>query len=256
MATLNFIDISSHQKGMDLETVFSQNDLQGVIVKSTEGTSYVNSYCDPWVQWLIKNDKPWGFFHYLNGNDAVKEANYFVKNCQNYFGDGMPAADYESRVVNTYGSIYLLKFLKEVYALTGIKPFVYCNLGVIQADQSGFREIVEYGFPLWLAQYYYTKDTTIGNNIMQVGSYYPFDRITMHQYSEHGRINGYSGYVDLDIFYGDRSDWESLLSGTHKPIPEPPQSPENEWIMEGIEYWEGEKAEIQQKIDKLKKKLV
>ena len=251
---LNFIDISSHQQGMNLESVFSQNDLHGVIVKSSEGVRYVNPYCDPWVQWLIKNDKPWGFYHYLKHDNAIREAQFFVEHCKNYFGHGMPAADYEGSIVNNYGSIYLRDFLKEVYNLTGIKPFVYCNLGVIQSDQSGFKEIVDCGYPLWLAQYYYTKETTLGKNILQVGSYYPFDTITMHQYSEKGKLIGYSGYVDLDIFYGNRSNWDQLLSGS------PPQSddtiPENEWLLEAIEYWENEKKEIEKKIDNLKRKLV
>ena len=259
MPSMNFIDISSHQQGMNLDAVFSQNELDGVMVKSTEGTKYVNPCCDPWVQWLIKNDKPWGFYHYLNHDNAVKEAQFFVEHCKNYFGHGMPAADYEGSIVNNYGSIYLLKFLKEVYSLTGVKPFVYCNLGVIQSDTTGFKEIVDNGFPLWLAQYYYTKETTLGKNILQVGSYYPFPKITMHQYSEKGIIGGYSGKVDLDIFYGDRADWEVLLSSAveEKPIPENPggEVSEYEWIMDGIEYWESVKRDIQFKIDKLKDRL-
>ena len=259
MDSLNFIDIADYQRGMDLDTVFSQNDLHGVIVKATEGTSYVNKYCDPWVQWLIEHKKPWGFYHYLNSSDPVKEAKYFVENCKNYFGHGLPAADYEGRIVNEYGSIYLLKFVREVYSLTGVKPLVYCNLGVIQSDISGFKEIVDAGFSLWLAQYYYTRETTLGSNIMQVGSYYPFEKITMHQYSEKGKLNGYSGgYVDLDIFYGDYNDWNFLVSGT-KPIDNVPDvpdvNPDKTWILDGIAYWENELAEIQKKIVNLRSRL-
>ncbi len=45
--SLNFIDISSWQAGLDLAAVFAQNPLDGVIVKATEKINYVNPHCDP-----------------------------------------------------------------------------------------------------------------------------------------------------------------------------------------------------------------
>lgn len=221
--SLNFIDISSYQADINLDAVFAQNPIDGVIVKSTEGTSYVNPYCDKWVQWCIRNNKPWGFYHYLNSHDPVAEAKYFVKHCLNYFGDGLPAADYEGNIVSAYGTYYLRKFLETVYAETGVKPLVYCNLSTIQSDVNGFRSIADDGYPLWLAQW-------IGGisgfqpNPPQKGSYEPFKKISVHQYTDRGNLNGFSGALDLDIFYGSIDDWQQLVGKTPKPTPEPTPS--------------------------------
>ena len=218
---LNFIDIASYQSGINLEAVFNQNPLDGVIVKSTEGTGYVNPYCDKWVQWLIANDKPWGFYHFLNGKEPVTEAQYFVKNTINYFNDGVPVADYEGDIVAKYGTIYLRRFVETVYEETGVKPMVYCNLSTIQGDVNGFWAIANDGYPLWLAQWASARDQ-IGFNPTpwQGGSYAPFKQITMQQYTDHGKLNGYSGYLDLDLFHGEAEDWYKL-AGRIAPAPEP-----------------------------------
>ena len=224
--SLNFIDISSYQSDLNLESVFAQNPIDGVIVKATEGISYVNSFCDKKVQWLIKNDKPWGFYHYLNSKDPVAEAKYFVQHTQNYFNDGLPCADYEGDIVQRYGTYYLKRWLETVYAETGVKPLVYCNLSTIQADVNGFRTIAQEGYPLWLAQW-------IGNitNFVpkppQSGSFVPFTKITVHQYTDKGRLNGYPRNLDLDIFYGDANDWYTLAGkdGT-QPKPQPTPVPD------------------------------
>lgn len=244
---MNFIDISSHQEGIDLELVFSLNPLDGIIVKSTEGQGYVNPCCDRWVQWCIRNGKPWGFYHYLNSSDPVAEAKYFVKHTLNYFKDGLPAADYEGNIVTAYGTYYLRRWLETVYAETGVKPMVYCNLSTIQADVNGFRSIANDGYPLWLAQWM-GNITDFQPNPPQKGSYEPFKKLWMHQYTDRGKINGFSRALDLDVFYGTVEDWNQLAGKGTEPVPEPV----SDWLLDWIEYLEEEKTRIQTKIDELK----
>ena len=220
---LNFIDIASWQAGINLDMVKMQNPLHGIIVKATESTSYVNPYCDKWVQWAIKNNMPWGFYHFLKHHDPVEEAKYFVKHTTNYFRDGVPIADFEADIVANYGTMYLRKFLETVYAETGIKPLVYCNLSTIQGDVNGFRPIAEGGYKLWLAQWASSKDQNgFNQSPWRSGSIAPYTELTMHQYTDHGKLNGYNGYLDLDLFYGDLSDWNKLAGKTNpEPAPEP-----------------------------------
>ena len=231
--SLNFIDISSHQSDIDLDTVFGQNPLDGIIVKSTEGQGYVNPYCDRWVQYCIRNGKPWGFYHFLNSHDPVAEAKYFVKHTLNYFGDGLPAADYEGNIVTAYGTYYLRRFLETVFAETGIKPLVYCNLSTIQNDVNGFRSISEEGYPLWLAQWA-GNITNFTPNPWQKGSYEPFKKLTVHQYTDRGNLNGFSGALDLDIFYGTVEDWRQLAGKGDKPTPEPVPDTGRDAIIDAI----------------------
>ena len=256
--TLNLIDIASYQSNIDLAAVFAQNPLHGVIVKATEGLGYVNPNCDKWVQWLRKNGKLWGFYHYLNGSDPRTEAERFVRDTKNYFGEGVPVADYEGQIVSSYGTYYLRRFLETVYELTGVKCLVYCNLSTIQGDVNGFRQIAADGYCLWLAQYassnpqYGFRETP-----WQQGSYAPFPRITMHQYSDHGRLSGYGGNLDLDIFYGDSLTWKALAAKI-PAIPQTPAEPapepvsEQDWLQDWIDYLQAEIDEKQAKIDELK----
>ena len=244
------IDIASYQADINLETVFAQNPLDGLIIKATEGTSYVNyPYCDRWVQYCRRNGKPWGFYHYLCGHDPVNEAKYFVKHCKNYFGDGLPCADYEGEIVNATdgGTYYLRKFLEECFKETGVRPMVYCNLSTIQCDVNGFRMIAQDGYPLWLAQWI-GNITNFQPHPPQSGSFAPFERITMHQYSDKGRLSGYNKNLDLDIFYGDIEDWNQLAGKSDTPEP----APQDDWLADWIEYLEEEKQRIQAKIDELK----
>ena len=219
--SLNFIDIASWQAGINLDMVKANNPLDGIIVKATQSTNYVNPYCDKWVQWAIQNNLPWGFYHFLDHHDPIEEAKYFVKHTQNYFNDGVPIADYEGNIVASYGTYYLRRFLETVYSETGIKPMIYCNLSTVQGDVNGFRTIADNGYKLWLAQWASAAEQ-IGFNPTpwQKGSYAPFDRITMQQYTDHGKLNGYSGYLDLDVFFGDLNDWNKLAGKEAEPIPD------------------------------------
>ena len=232
--SLNFIDISSWQAGIDLAAVFAQNPLDGIIVKSTEKTTYVNPYCDKWVQWCIQHDKPWGFYHFLNGSDPVAEARFFVQHTQNYFRDGVPVADYEGSIVAAYGTYYLKRFVETVFQETGVKPMIYCNLSTIQADVNGFRSIASEGYPLWLAQWA-GGVTNFQPHPWQQGSYAPFTKLTMHQYSDCGKLAGYAGNLDLDIFYGDLNDWDTLAGKDGSaPSPAPAPDPVSDEIAKAI----------------------
>lgn len=259
---LNFIDISSWQADIKLDEVFRQNPLDGVVVKATGGTKYVNPKCDPWVQWLIKNGKPWGFYHYLDDDNksesGKKEAEYFVENCLNYFGDGMPFADYEGNALKL-GTGYLFEFLETVKSMTGCTPGVYTSLSVIQ-DQD-FREIAAAGYPLWLAQYASSIARMNFDSIpYQQGSYAPFEKIVMHQYSPAGKLNGYNGNLDLDKFYGTREDWDLMTASIKNDYPpildDGPEEPDKkQWIRDEIEFLEGEKANIQNRINYYTRRL-
>lgn len=221
MDTMNFVDISSWQIMMNLENLFRDNpELDGAIVKSSGGSGYIQTTCDPWVQTLMKLGKPWGFYHFLDddyrGAGGAVEARFFVEHCENYFGRGVPIADYEYPAKN-HGTGYLKDFLDTVYSLTGVKPMVYCSLSLLY--EQDFTDIAASGYPLWIAQYANTATTGIQETPWQKGSVYPFDRYWMHQYSGTGRLNGYKGDLDLDKFYGTKEDWEALVSGTMSSTP-------------------------------------
>ena len=74
--TLKVIDISSHQTveqaGMD--------GIDGVIVKATQGTTYINPKCNPQYQLAKLKGRLLGVYHYAGGGDPIAEADFFLKN--------------------------------------------------------------------------------------------------------------------------------------------------------------------------------
>lgn len=216
--SMNLIDIASYQGGMNLEEMFQKNPaLDGVIVKATEGVGYVNPYCDWWVQTLRRLGRPWGFYHYLSGGDPIAEADYLWKNTKNYFGEGIPCADYEGDALKA-GTGYLKRFLDRIYELSGVKPFVYCSLSVVQSQD--FSAIANAGYQLWLAQYAnYNPVDGFQDRPWQSGSVKPFSRYVMHQYTSNGRLNGWDKGLDFDQFSGSYAEWLETARGGDAPTP-------------------------------------
>lgn len=220
---MNFIDISSWQSNISLPKVFEQNQLDGVIVKATEGTAYVNPKYSEWVKWLNTNGKLFGVYHFCTGADAEAEAKHFYNCVKGYIGRGVPVADYEDPATNK-GTAWLKKFLDKFYALSGIRCMVYCSLSVVQSQD--FKAIAANGHPLWVAQY---ADMAVVygfvENPWQKGSVAPFSRYVMHQYTGNGRLNGYSGALDLDKYYGTADEWHKMADNGEEPEPVPEPTP-------------------------------
>ena len=89
--SMNGIDISSHQNGINLNAV----PCDFVITKATQGTSYVNPDCDRAYQQAKAAGKCLGVYHYASGGGAIAEADFFLKNVQGYIGEAILVLDWE-----------------------------------------------------------------------------------------------------------------------------------------------------------------
>ena len=81
----------------------TQSGTDITMVKATQGTYYVNPYCDTDYQAAKKAGKMLGVYHYAGGGDPAVEANYFYKNTKNYVGEAVPALDWEDYQNPKYG---------------------------------------------------------------------------------------------------------------------------------------------------------
>ena len=221
---MNLIDIASWQSGIDLNYLFRNNNLDGVIAKATQGTGYVNPEFVAWMKWLTENGKPFGMYHYCDGGDAEAEAVHFYNTVKPFIGRGIPVADYEGEALQK-GTVWLGKFLEKFRALSGVLCMIYCSLSVI--FEQNFRALTDY--PLWIAQYA-DMVTVYGflEKPWQKGSVSPFSKYWMHQYTSCGRLNGWGGHLDFDKFYGTVEDWNTLAKGNApdvQPTPAPAPVP-------------------------------
>ena len=218
---MNLIDIASWQNGIDLSVLFATNPLDGVIVKATQGTEYVNPEYAGWVKWLSDHDKPFGMYHYCDGGDADKEAEHFYNTVKPYIGKGIPIADYEGQAL-LKGTAWLKRFLDRFYTLSGVKAMIYCSLSVVR--EQPFYDLTEH--PLWVAQYA-DMNPVYGfvDKPWQKGSVEPFSSYVMHQYTSCGRLNGYNGNLDFDQFCGSYALWLEMARGELAPNSTLPPTP-------------------------------
>ena len=219
---MNFIDIASWQAGMDLSVMFSKNpDLDGVIVKVSERTDYVNPCAAAWLDWLAAHGKSMGTYHYLGLMGAEAEARHYVESVRPWLGRAVLAIDYEDAALQK-GTGYLKACLDEVYRLTGIRPLVYCSQSSALEAQD-FSAIAAAGYRLWVAQYadYYPVYGFLLEPWHR-GSPAPFPAYTMRQYTSSGQLVGWEKRLDFDLFYGSEADWTALAA---LPAPEPEPDP-------------------------------
>lgn len=210
------IDISNYQRGLNLAVV----PCDFAIMKATEGVSIVHETCDPWVQQCKALGKKWGFYHFLAGLDPVDEADFFVNNCLNYFGEGLPVLDYEmyGRRVGTAGA---KRFLDRVYERTKVRCIVYTSRSVL-TEEDWSQIAPNHG--LWVAQYASNEPTGYQDDPwFPDGSLGGFSAVCIHQYTSSGRLSGYSGNLDLDRCYLSDEQWDAYCRGDREPaVPETP----------------------------------
>lgn len=213
------IDISKWQSGIDLSAV----NADFVIVKATEGIGYVDKSCDGFFQKALSLGKKLGFYHFARPtNDPVREADFFYNNCRGYFGKGIPILDWESG--NTSNVAWAKRWLDRVYQLSGVKPVIYMSESVVNANNWSAVAAADYG--LWVAKYR-DNNPDYNYNMANAGSrpkvkWWKF--YCMWQWTSTGRLNGYGGYLDCDVFYGDQSTWDAYVgksTSTTKPQTKP-----------------------------------
>lgn len=219
------IDISNWQgkAGFKLANVLDQIDF--CIVKSSQGCNYIDRYCDVFVQTLRAAGKPWGFYHFGDArNDAITEADYWLENTINYFGEGVPALDWESLYENGIlesdpGVSWVNAFVRHVHDETGVWPWIYANPW--RFNQGG----VEPNCMRWIASYPNIVSPPLDYDLPDIPE--TDGLVGAWQFCSDGRLSGYSGNLDFDVFYGNAEAWHRYIIGNNVQEPPAPSEPKN-----------------------------
>lgn len=212
------IDISHWQDGLDLSKV---SGIEFVIIKATDGTSMVDPKCDHFYQQAKKLGLHRGVYHFYEGGDGTKEADFFLHNIGGYVGDAILALDFETHTTDVADA---KKFLDRVYAKTGVKPVIYMSASVKNANNWSSVAKADYG--LWLARW--------GS---EAGSPSPWKNMALWQYTDNLNKAGFR--LDGDEFYGDGDTWNAY-AGKHdddvkpEPHPEPDTKPVPDVEVDGV----------------------
>jgi GH25 family lysozyme M1 (1,4-beta-N-acetylmuramidase) len=206
---LDGIDVSSHQP----ENIGYLVDYDFMIVKATEGDYYRNPNFKAQAGAALARGKKLGIYHYAGEYDfadpeaevpdPVVEAQFFITTVgQDYINKAIFILDYEGSALHN-GREWVRAFQNEVKRLTGVSCGVYCSASPA-ADQLIPQLCSEQGALFWNANYRYGDMTMYG---------YRHDIIPdlpcqIYQYTSVGRLAGYSGNLDMDLFYGTIYDWD------------------------------------------------
>ena len=213
--SLKGIDISGYQEGINLSAV----PADFVIMKASQGTWYTQTDFVRQYSQAKSAGKLLGCYHYAEGTDYKKEADYFLNVVGSRIGECILCLDWESTDNSTFNSgndkTWVKNWCDYVYSKTNVKPLVYISASY----RNRIEGIGDYG--LWIAQYADMNVTGYQETPWNEGAY----TCAIRQYSSCGRLSGYSSNLDLNKFYGDKAAWLKYAnpSGTVS-VPEKPES--------------------------------
>ena len=222
---LNGIDIASYQSKI-VPSKLTSTDF--VIVKFTQGASYVNPYADRQYGDSKSAGKLLGAYHYAEGKDAKAEAAFFIKTLGNRVGECILALDWEGVQNDVFGTgkdvTWCKTWLDEVYRLTGVRAFIYMSKSVCR--RWNWKSVADL-YPLWCAQYASSAVTNYQSSPWTDGAGFgAWKSDTIRQYSSHGRITGYAANIDIDRAFLTAEQWRSMAKGKKtKPPEQPKQNP-------------------------------
>lgn len=210
---MRFMDISDWQAMMKLELVAPS--VNAVVVKATQGDYYVSQYCDDFIQTTKQLGKPWGFYHFADARtNAVTQARFFIDNCSNYFGEGIPILDWEDlyengEIVSSPTIDWVNAFVEKVHELTSVWPWVYGNPW--RFDQG----LLNNNCAVWVADYPEVISPSFedAENWQCPGAN---GNVVAWQFCSDGRLNGFPNNLDLDLFYGDKEQWAAYAKGSRQ----------------------------------------
>lgn len=205
---LNGIDISSWQEGL---VVSKMTTCDFMIVKATGGKGYKNACLTKHADDTLKAGKLLGCYHYARDRGyegtAEQEADWFIKAFKPYIGKAIPFLDWEADALSL-GVSWAKAWLDRVKAKTGVTPGIYTSKSVLFSyDWASVAKT----YPLWVAQYPNYEQTGFKSEPWTDGwDFGAWSSPLIFQYASTGRIAGYGGNLDLDLFYGTKADWQRL----------------------------------------------
>ena len=219
-------DMASWQEGIDLSRV----PADFVIIKATQGNYYSFQQMKYYADWALSLGKQIGFYHFVDtAVSAQVQADYFVSAVQSYIGKAVLFLDWENEGDKdnlSAGQTFAKSFLDRVYSTTGVKALIYMSRSTLHTYY--WDQVADAGYGLWVAQYlykYYDTVNGIGGYVQDpdrgfgtVGNYHYDENDfgewgslpSLYQYTSTGKLDGWNGFLDLNVFYGDANDWLAL----------------------------------------------
>lgn len=195
------IDVSHHQGSIDWDKVAgtSQNEypISFVMIKATEGGDFMDENYDSNIVNARRVGLTCGSYLFFNPKtDPVVQTEFFTKAVALYPGDIPPVIDVEqhgdSRELLQKRLLECLRLIENHY---GVRPVIYTSYKFRRhyLDNPAFDDYL-----FWIAHHYVEKLADDAE-------------WTFWQFTDRGRVNGISGYTDLNTFAGTQAEFRSIL---------------------------------------------
>ena len=188
---LKGIDVSKWQGDINWSSVAKNTDF--AIIRSSYGTGYKDEKFEYNRDKARQENILRGFYHYSypNHNTPEAEADWFLSVVTPLQDGESLYLDFEENYPDPVG--WSKRFLDRIReALGGYLPLIYINY--YTAKTYDWSPVADAGYGLWLAKWDYDPDGTFDVPYWSV--------VAMRQYSNNETINGISGRVDGNVFYG------------------------------------------------------
>lgn len=213
-ADMRGVDVSNWQ--CDINTYALDADF--VVVGTTWGTGGFNNMCltngvnqaaNYQLGRAVDSGKSIGVYHYAMGNDARREADFYIDNVAGYVGRAVLALDWESQDNPQFGNgAWVDAWVQRVYERTHVWPVIYLQASALGQLSGYAREHCG----VWVAQYASMAVTGYQETPWLYGAYGE----AMRQYTSNGYVSGYVGRLDLNYFRGERRQWAAYATGDRK----------------------------------------
>lgn len=213
-ADMRGVDVSNWQCNIDTGAL----DADFVVAGATWGvgglanmclTNGVNQAANYQLGRAMDTGKSVGVYHYAMGNDARREADYFVDNVKGYVGRAVLALDWEAQDNPQFGNgAWIDAWVRRVYERTHVWPVIYLQASALWQLSGYAREHCG----VWVAQYASNAVTGWQSRPWNYGLYGE----AMRQYTSNGYVYGYAGRLDLNYFRGERWQWDAYATGDRK----------------------------------------
>lgn len=147
------IDISHHQRHVDWQKLVDENKPDFIYLKSTEGSSHVDTRFHEYYRKSRKEGIPTGAYHFFSyRTDGVSQAQNYIRQTRLEAGDLYPVLDVEYRK-KMKPKAWIVKemkaFCREIRKEYGVDPIIYCACNF-------YREYLKDDFShykLWICDY-------------------------------------------------------------------------------------------------------
>ena len=195
------IDISHHQGEIDWHKLAKAehegSGIHFVFMKATEGSDWIDST----FQYNFEKAREVGFirgaYHFFsNTSPAEKQASFFCEQVNLTDCDLPPVLDVETK--GNYGDdslrLEVKNWLRKVEAHYGMKPIIYTSR---KFKEKYLDDDTLNTYPFWIANYYVDSLTYTGE-------------WAFWQHTDHGRLPGIKGRVDMNVFNGSLTQLKGL----------------------------------------------